>query len=146
MATCRENFTFTWPLGGWGGAVNPSGQPGRFFPVFFMNPSLKSPEEYKAISKDMEKELPMEPLNLNTWTLLKQSNNCPHWKLVVNKNETLPSVSQQLWSYCVKVTSSKRLRASQHHCQTWTPPLWLMNRGVCLRIYPLRTLPTYSMP
>ena len=32
-------FTFSWPLWGEGG-VNPSGQPDRFFTVFFLNPSL----------------------------------------------------------------------------------------------------------
>ena len=38
MTTCRKNFTFSWPLRGRG--VNPSGQPDRFFPVFFLKASL----------------------------------------------------------------------------------------------------------
>ena len=44
MATCREIFTFSWPLRGRGGGVNPSGQPDRFFTVFFLTlPLLRPP-------------------------------------------------------------------------------------------------------
>ena len=46
MATCWEIFTFSWPLRGRGGGVNPSGQPDRFFPVVFLNPSLIQNEKY----------------------------------------------------------------------------------------------------
>ena len=41
MTTCREFFTFSWPLRGRGeGGVDPSGQPDRFLRVFFFITSL----------------------------------------------------------------------------------------------------------
>ena len=39
MTTCRKIFTFSWPLRGRG--VDPSGQPDRFFPVFFLRMTLR---------------------------------------------------------------------------------------------------------
>ena len=48
MTTCREIFTFSWPLRGRGGGGNPSGQPDRFFPVFFYDSPKRRRKKLQA--------------------------------------------------------------------------------------------------
>ena len=56
MTTCREFFTFSWPLRGRGGGVNPSGQPDRFFPVFFLALPLETYDNLDNLDDDDEND------------------------------------------------------------------------------------------
>ena len=42
MATCRKKFIYLPDRFGGGGGVNPSGQPDRFLPVFFLPLPIKN--------------------------------------------------------------------------------------------------------
>ena len=59
MTTCREFFTFSWPLRGRG--VDPSGQPDRFFPVFFYYFPNYSSAIFQLTWRSQESQIPKCP-------------------------------------------------------------------------------------
>ena len=81
-------FTFSWPLRGRGGGVNPSGQPDRFFTVFFFDP------------------FPYTYLHLHLYTFTLIYTYMFSWKLMALRPMTAPTCGLHLMS----ITSSSGRR------------------------------------